>query len=97
MCFRNLPIDVDARNKAKLRPGTEEPYSYAQAPPSTVPEHGPKPMRDVRQVDFESVTRSSNETTVDLHELVHLVERGCPPETAVRIAAPLDWDPPRRE
>jgi hypothetical protein len=26
----------------------------------------------------------------DLHELIELVERGCPPELAVRILAPLD-------
>jgi hypothetical protein len=26
----------------------------------------------------------------DLHELVELVERGCPPELALRILAPLD-------
>jgi hypothetical protein len=28
----------------------------------------------------------------DLHALIELVERGCPPELAVRIVAPLDWD-----
>ena len=26
----------------------------------------------------------------DVHSLIELVERGCPPELAVRIAAPLD-------
>ena len=26
----------------------------------------------------------------DLHELIGLVERGCPPDLAVRILAPLD-------
>jgi hypothetical protein len=26
----------------------------------------------------------------DLHRLVELVERGCPPELALRILAPLD-------
>jgi hypothetical protein len=28
----------------------------------------------------------------DLHALIELVERGCPPELAVRILAPLDTD-----
>jgi hypothetical protein len=29
---------------------------------------------------------------VDLHALIELVERGCPPELAARIVAPLDDD-----
>jgi hypothetical protein len=29
----------------------------------------------------------------DLHALIELVERGCPPQLAVRILAPLDGDP----
>jgi hypothetical protein len=28
----------------------------------------------------------------DLHALIELVERGCPPELAVRILAPVDED-----
>ena len=28
----------------------------------------------------------------DLHRLIELVERGCPPELALRILAPLDTD-----
>jgi hypothetical protein len=31
---------------------------------------------------------------VDLHQLLELVDRGCPPELAVRILAPLDQDEP---
>jgi len=31
---------------------------------------------------------------VDLHALIELVERGCPPHLAVRILAPLDADGP---
>ncbi|WP_427015523.1 hypothetical protein ACQCSX_11890 [Pseudarthrobacter sp. P1] len=27
---------------------------------------------------------------VDIHELLNLVDKGCPPELAVRIAGPLD-------
>jgi len=29
----------------------------------------------------------------DLHELIELVDRGCPPEIAFRILAPLEEDP----
>jgi hypothetical protein len=32
----------------------------------------------------------ANETGFDLHALLELVERGCEPELAVRILAPLD-------
>jgi hypothetical protein len=28
----------------------------------------------------------------DIHALIELVERGCPPELAARIAAPLEWE-----
>lgn len=29
---------------------------------------------------------------VDVHALLELVDRGCPPRLAARILAPLDWD-----
>ena len=32
----------------------------------------------------------ANRRGYDLHALIELVERGCPPELAVRILAPLD-------
>jgi hypothetical protein len=35
-------------------------------------------------------TRLARDLRYDLHELIGLVERGCPPELAVRILAPLD-------
>ena len=35
------------------------------------------------------------EPTVDLHELLVLVDRGCPPVLAARILAPLDAGSPR--
>jgi len=31
----------------------------------------------------------------DLHELIDLVERGCPPALAVRVLAPLEDEAPR--
>jgi hypothetical protein len=34
--------------------------------------------------------RLAREHRYDLHALIELVERGCPPELAVRILAPLD-------
>jgi hypothetical protein len=30
---------------------------------------------------------------IDLHELLSLVDRGCPPDLAARILAPLDDEP----
>ena len=33
---------------------------------------------------------------IDLHEVLELVERGCPPDLAARILAPLDADEERR-
>lgn len=32
----------------------------------------------------------ASDPRVDLHELTELVERGCPPDLAVRILAPLE-------
>lgn len=29
---------------------------------------------------------------VDVHALLELVDRGCPPQLAAHILAPLDWD-----
>jgi hypothetical protein len=34
--------------------------------------------------------RLARSTTVDLHALLQLVDRGCPPELAARILAPID-------
>jgi hypothetical protein len=31
-----------------------------------------------------------SQSSIDLHALIGLVERGCPPELAARILAPLD-------
>jgi hypothetical protein len=40
--------------------------------------------------------RLAPDATYDLHALIELVERGCPPELAVRILAPLDTPDPVR-
>ena len=38
-------------------------------------------------------SRLACNTDFDLHALLKLVDRGCPPDLAVRILAPLDWEP----
>jgi hypothetical protein len=35
----------------------------------------------------------ARERRIDLHALIELTERGCPPDTAARILAPLDASP----
>ena len=37
--------------------------------------------------------RLARDTRYDLHALIELVERGCPPSLAARILAPLDEPP----
>ena len=36
--------------------------------------------------------RLAKDTRYDLHTLIELVERGCPPHLAARIVAPLDTE-----
>lgn len=36
----------------------------------------------------------AHDSRLDLHELIQLVERGCPPDLAARILAPLDPETP---
>ena len=36
--------------------------------------------------------RLARDSRFDLHALIELVERGCPPELAVRILAPVEGD-----
>ena len=40
----------------------------------------------------ELLARRLAATRVDVHALLQLVDRGCPPELAARILAPLDWE-----
>jgi hypothetical protein len=46
-------------------------------------------------VEAQLATRLVDEALVDLHELLVLLDRGCPPELAARILAPLDIAEPR--
>jgi hypothetical protein len=44
--------------------------------------------------DTELAEALSRDSARDLHALIGLVERGCPPELAARILAPLDTEGP---
>jgi hypothetical protein len=46
------------------------------------------------EAGFEAADATSlaREHEVDFHALLELVERGCPPELAIRITAPLDHE-----
>lgn len=46
----------------------------------------------LRQAGFDPATahRLAEDARVDLHDLLNLVDRGCAPELAARILAPLD-------
>jgi hypothetical protein len=48
----------------------------------------------LREAGFDSQTaeRLATDPRFDLHALLGLIDRGCPPRLAARIAAPLDWD-----
>lgn len=43
----------------------------------------------------EVAARIAADSAYDLHALFELVDRGCPPELAVRIVAPLGEEPMR--
>jgi hypothetical protein len=51
--------------------------------------------RQLREAGFASAlaSRVARDPAYDLHALIELVERGCPPRLAVRIFAPLDDGP----
>ncbi|GAB3270869.1 hypothetical protein GCM10027449_06180 [Sinomonas notoginsengisoli] len=53
--------------------------------------------RLLREAGFTATlaARMASSRGVDIHELLNLVDRGCPPELAVRIAGPLDLGPER--
>ena len=99
MCFKNLPIEFDAQGKARLKPGAADPYSYAQGPLEIEDDRERieelcERYDSVGRVDVDRVTRVPGGAVVHLNALLELVDRGCAPELAVRIVAPLDWKPP---
>ena len=40
--------------------------------------------------EWEAASHLARDDAVDLHELLDLVDRGCPPHLAARILAPLE-------
>jgi hypothetical protein len=46
--------------------------------------------------DASLAAQLAQDEAVDLHELLVLLDRGCPPELAARILAPLDAPVPAR-
>jgi hypothetical protein len=48
----------------------------------------------LRDAGFDRSTahRIAGDLAFDLHALLELVDRGCPPDLAIRIGAPLDRD-----
>ncbi|HSL63360.1 MAG TPA: hypothetical protein VK874_01770 [Gaiellaceae bacterium] len=40
-----------------------------------------------------AAARLADDGRYDLHALIELLERGCPPDLAARIVAPLDGEP----
>jgi hypothetical protein len=48
----------------------------------------------LRKAGFDEVLAEqlARERAIDLHALIELVERGCPPPLAARILAPLEHD-----
>jgi hypothetical protein len=51
--------------------------------------------RQLRSAGFSSAlaSRVARDAAYDLHALIELVERGCPPQLAVRVLAPIDEVP----
>ena len=51
--------------------------------------------RCLRRAGFSDAgaRRLADDKASDLHALLELVDRGCPPDLAVRILAPLDREP----
>lgn len=99
VCFRNLPIEVDADGQARLKPGATDPFAV-ETPLRTRMSKDSARMAEllervdtVRRLDVNRVTQVPGDLAMELRPLLDLVEQGCPPDLAVRIAAPLDWQP----
>ena len=99
MCFRNLPIELDAQGHARLKPGVADPYSYMQGGLLQIKvdrerfEELFEGCDSLRRIDVGRMTSLAGGMVVDLPALLELVDRGCAPELAVRIVSPLEWEP----
>jgi hypothetical protein len=69
--------------------GQRRPHSTAEAPELAISEWR---RRRLAAAGFERelAAELADAPAIDLHELLVLVGRGCPPALAVRILAPLD-------
>jgi hypothetical protein len=63
-------------------------------PQRTAARHVEWRARCLRSAGFEPSAAEliAHEAAFDLHALLELVDRGCPPALAVRILAPLEWE-----
>ncbi|MDE3130965.1 MAG: hypothetical protein KGL16_07410 [Acidobacteriota bacterium] len=52
-------------------------------------------LRRLKRAGFEArlAERLSSDRRLDLHAVLELIDRGCPPALAARILAPLDEEP----
>ena len=47
--------------------------------------------------DRKPAEQLANDGRLDLHAVLELIDRGCPPDLAARIVAPLEDEPERRQ
>ena len=64
-------------------------HRWTDSPPSSDAAWREARLR-VAGFGWETASRLARHEAVDLHELLELVDRGCPPHLAARILAPLD-------
>jgi hypothetical protein len=67
-------------------------------PPALDPDSEPVAFWRWRQLRAAGVPAAlaaalARDCAIDLHSLLGLIDKGCPPELAVRILAPLDAEP----
>ena len=85
-------------NRARLRPAGKEERTHDtnEVMSTTRCERSVVTWRRDRLLEAgfapRLAARLAAESRCDLHELIELVERGCPPFLAARILAPLDED-----
>jgi hypothetical protein len=75
-------------SRAKRAPADEDPK------PASRDELTAWRQTQLIRTGFDSTLAASlaGERAIDLHALIELVERGCPPPLAARILAPLDHE-----
>jgi hypothetical protein len=80
-------------------PGAATPVRAATPTEQTVPVATSSDVvswreRRLRQAGFEAAVAAelAREGRIDFHLLLELIDRGCPPELAARIVAPLDGE-----